>query len=325
MRWRAWITAAAVTASVVTASVKTASPVLALEKIRTAIVSRTVFFMPLWIADQKGFLREEGIDPTIAILDNAEKINAEIASGAAQIAITSPELVMISAYMDGHLHMLASMAQKPPHYIVAKPSIKSLGDLRGARFGALSMFEGTTFLIDDLARAAGLKTGDYSIAAVGGAPTRWKLLQEGKIDAALQPFPLSYESDAAGFSNLGPIADYVPDYEFTVVLAADPWAKANRALVTSYLRALRRGQDFMTSNPDETTAIAARELRTSPALATRALADSARIGIIPDGLSVSDKGLTRVLDTLKRAGFVAAWEPYRRYKFVDDSYLDPSR
>ena len=303
------------------ASIMTASPALALEKIRTAIVSRTVFFMPLWIAAEKGFMREAGIETAIDVLDNAEKINAEVRSGAVQIAISSPEALIVSAYQGGGFRMLASVAQKPPHYIVAKPAIKSLGDLRGAKFGVLSMYEGTTFLVDDLAGAAGLKKGEYTIAAVGGAPTRWKLLQEGKIDAALQPFPLSYESDAAGFTNLGPIADYVPDYEFTVVFAEAAFAKTNAPLVTAYLRALRRGQAFMSADPDETAAIAARELRTTPALAARALADTARIGIIPDGLSVSEKGLARVFSTLQRAGLVAASERFDRTKFVDDSYL----
>ena len=311
-----WIASAALAAGIMTAS-----PALALETLRTAIVSRTVFFMPLWIAAAKGFLREQGIEAAIDVLDNAEKINAEVRSGAAQIAISSPEALIVSAYQGGGFRMLASVAQKPPHYIVAKPTIKTLADLRGAKFGVLSMNEGTTFLVDDLARAAGLKKGEYELAAVGGAPTRWKLLQEGKIDAALQPFPLSYEADAAGFSNLGPIADYVPDYEFTVVFVDAAWAKAHASLVTAYLRALRRGQAFMSANPDETAAIAARELRTTPALAARALADTARIGIIPDGLSVSQKGLARVFSTLQRAGLVAASEPYDRSRFVDNSYL----
>jgi len=46
----------------------------------------------------------------------------------------------------------------------------------------------------------------------------------GKIDAGLQPFPLSYESEDAGFSNLGRIATYVPDYEFTAVFLDPAWA-----------------------------------------------------------------------------------------------------
>jgi hypothetical protein len=77
----------------------------------------------------------------------------------------------------------------------------------------------------------------------------------------------------------------------------------------------------MNSNPEETAAIAVRELRTTPVLAARALADTARIGIIPDGLAVSQKGLARVFTTLQRAGLVAASEAQDRAKFVDDSYL----
>jgi hypothetical protein len=67
------------------------------------------------------------------------------------------------------------------------------------------------------------------------------------------------------------------------------------------------------------------ELRTSPAFAERALADVARIGIIPDGLAVSEKGLARVFSTLQRAGLVATSEQYDRAKFVDDSYLAPAK
>ena len=189
---------------------------------------------------------------------------------------------------------MASVAQKPPHYIIAKPAIKTVADLRGARFGVLSLHEGTTYLVQDLARAIGLKPDEYVIAAVGGAPTRWRLLQEGKIDVGLQPFPLSYELEAAGFSNLGPISRYVPDYEFTAVFLDDAWGKTNRQLVAGFLRALRRGQSYMIAHPDEAAGIVAPQLNTSPANARRALADVIGLAIMPDGLVPSEAGTRRV-------------------------------
>lgn len=235
---------------VVASATLSAAPAFAAH-IKVAIVSRTVFFMPLWVADQKGFLKQEGIDVTIEVVNNAEKINEQVQAGIAQVAISSSEALLIDAQKGGSFRMVASVAQKPPHFIVAKPSIKTLADLRGARFGVLSLHEGTTFLVDDLAKAAGLNKGDYTIDAVGGAPTRWKLLQEGKIDAGLQPFPLSYQSDAAGFTNLGPIAAYVPDYEFTVVFADAKWATANRTTLSGFLRAMVKAQSYMRSHPAE--------------------------------------------------------------------------
>jgi hypothetical protein len=43
--------------------------------IQIALVSRTIFYAPVWMAEQNGYFRDEGIDPRFDIFDNAEKIN----------------------------------------------------------------------------------------------------------------------------------------------------------------------------------------------------------------------------------------------------------
>ncbi|HJY76944.1 MAG TPA: ABC transporter substrate-binding protein [Burkholderiales bacterium] len=289
--------------------------------LRVAIVSRTVFYVPLWLAQDKGYLKDEGIGATVEIFDNAEKIMEDLRSGRSQIAITTPESVVVDAYRGGSLRIIAANAERLPHFIIAKPQIKSLEQLRGARFGVLSLNEGTTYLVHRLAGAIGLKPGEYEVMAVGGAPTRWRLLQEGKIDAGLQPFPLSYEAEAAGFTNFGPISKYVSDYLFTAVGVDTKWAEQNRPLVQGFLRALRRGQDEMGARPGDATAVAARELRTAPALAERALADTARLKILSPDLSVSDAALRSTFETVLGVGLLPAGSVYERARMVDSSYL----
>ncbi len=289
--------------------------------LKIALVSRTVFYAPLWVAEQKGFFKDEGIEAEWEIINNAEKINEELRSGVAQIAISSIEALVSDAFKGGTFRIVASVAQKPPHYIIAKPAIKSIADLRGARFGVLSLHEGTTYLVQDLAKTIGLQPDEYIITAVGGAPTRWKLLQEGKIDVGLQPFPLSYESETAGFSNLGPISKYVPDYEFTAVFLDDAWAKSNRQLVVGFLRALRRGQAYMTAHPDEAANIVAPQLMTTPANARRALGDVIELKIMPHDLVPSEAGLRRVFTTLQGAALVPRDQAFEVARFVDPSYL----
>ena len=65
--------------------------------VRIAIVSRTVFYVPVWIADRLGYFKAEGIEPTIDVYDNAEKINEDLRSGRVQIAISTPESVVVDA------------------------------------------------------------------------------------------------------------------------------------------------------------------------------------------------------------------------------------
>jgi NitT/TauT family transport system substrate-binding protein len=114
---------------------------------------------------------------------------------------------------------------------------------KGKLIGVVSMHEGTTFFMPDIAKKAGLRMDEVRVEAVGGSPTRARLLKERKIDAGMQPYPLSYEAEAQGMSNLGPVADIVPDYQFAAVMVDDGWAGASRATLAAFLKALRRGTD----------------------------------------------------------------------------------
>jgi ABC-type nitrate/sulfonate/bicarbonate transport system substrate-binding protein len=293
--------------------------------INVALVSRTVFYTPVWVAERKGYFKEEGVDAAFQIFDNAEMINEAMHAGRMQIAIASVEALVSDAFKGGKFRIVASVVQRPPHFIIAQPRVKTVQDLRGARFGVLSLHEGTTYFVQDLEKALGWRRGDIVIDAVGGAPTRWKLLREGKIDAGLQPFPLSYESEDAGFSNLGPISKYVPDYEFTAVFLDPAWAAAHRKDVTGFLRALRRGQAAMVADPDGAAAVLVKELSTTPAYARRAVGDALKFKLMPEGLAASEPGMRRVFATLQRAGLVPADAAFDMGRFVDGSYLAAAR
>jgi ABC-type nitrate/sulfonate/bicarbonate transport system substrate-binding protein len=286
-----------------------------------ALVSRTVFNMPLWMAQHKGYLKAENIDATLEILNNAETINADLRSGRAQVALATPESVVLDAYAGGSLRIIGGNAERLPHFIITQPRIRTLQELKGARFGVLSLQEGTTYLVHELARQVGLKPSEYEVLAVGGAPTRWKLLQAGKIDAGLQPFPLSYEAEAAGFNNLGPIAKFVRDYLFTSINVDRSWSEANRETARAFMRALKRGQASIAAEPLEAVAVAAKELNTAPALAQRALEDTAKLQILSQDLSVSEPALAGVFQTLQAAGLLPAEAKFDIQRVVDSSYL----
>lgn len=300
-------------------------PARALDTVNVANVSRTLFSLPLWIGMEKGYFKQERLNVTSRILNNAEFINAQLKAGEVQIAMGTPEAVIIDAYKGGSLRVIAGNAGKLPHFIITKPSIKSLSDLRGANFGVLSDTEGTTYIVQDIAKFAGLGPKDYRMTAVGGAPTRWQLLKEGKIDAGLQPFPLSYEAEAAGFNNLGAAAEIVPEWQFTTINADGNWAKSNRDIVVRFLKALQLGRDFMDAHVDESAAIAARELKTTTELAKRALVDAAKMQILNSRLDVTDPGLRKVFETLKMSGEIDKSAAFDLARFTDLNYLRESR
>jgi NitT/TauT family transport system substrate-binding protein len=289
--------------------------------LRIAVVSRTIFYLPAWTAEKQGFFKAEGIAPKIEVYNAADRILKDLDAGTHQIGITSIENVIAQAYRGGRFRIVAGSAQRPPHFIIAQPEIKSFADIKGKLIGVVSMEEGTTFFVKDIAAKGGFAPGEVRIEAVGGSPARQKLLKEKKIDVGLQPYPLSYEAERDGFTNLGPIADLVPDYQFVSIVVDDTWAKANHAVVAGFLRALKRGADYMFAHPDESAELGAKELNTSVAFAKRALEDTARMDVLARDLAITDKSLRRVFDNVKAAKLIPEDAVYDRSKFVDESYL----
>jgi ABC-type nitrate/sulfonate/bicarbonate transport system substrate-binding protein len=323
MSWRAWSCRIAYAA----AAVVLMTPAIAQSQttLRVPVVSRTVFYLPAWTAEKQGFFKDEGLDVKIEVYDGSEKIFHDLRAGTHQIAIASIESVIAEAYKGGTLRIVAGIAKRPPHFIIAQPEIKTLADLKGKTIGVVSMHEGTTFFVADIAKAGGFALGDVKVEAVGGSPTRARLLKERKIDMGLQPYPLSYEAEAQGFTNLGAMAKLVPDYQFVSVMVDENWASKNRRVLAGFLKALRRGTEYMFAHPDESAELGAKELRTSPAFARRALEDTLSMDIMARDLSLTDASLRRVFSIMQQAGVLGRDLPFEPAKFVDESYLAESR
>ncbi len=295
-------------------------PASAADVVKLAAITRTVFYVPLWVAMHKGFLKDEGLDVQVTFFDNAGRTADMLRTGEMQFVLRSPEAAIMDAYRGGSLRVIAGGVSRLPHFVIAQPRIKTLADLRGANFGVLAEKEGTTYIVQDIAKAAGLGPDDYKISVVGGSPTRWRLLKEGKIDVGLQPIPNSYEAEAAGFTNLGSAIKFVPDWQFTCVNVDQNWAEQNRAVVVRFLRGLQRGRDYMRTSPTESAAIAAEELRTQVPLAVRMLGDVEKYGMLDQDTALNVPGLRRIFETLQKSGDIGADQSFDLNTFVDFSY-----
>ena len=289
--------------------------------LRVAIISRTVFYAPLWAAQAQHLFRQQGLLVEITVFDNAERITQGLREGQIDIAISTPESVMVDAYNHGPLRMVAGNAEKLPHQIIARPNIQSKKDLKGARFGVLSLKEGTAYLVKRYAESVGLQPHEYSVVAVGGAPTRWKRLQEASIDVGFQPFPLSYVAEEAGYKNLGAIASLVPDWLFTSINVHQQWAQHNGDALRQLLKVMLSAQKQLAAQQQALTPMLAHELQTSAAFASRAIEQALRLQMFAPQLRVHEAAAKAVFAGLLDTGQIAQHTGFRLETFFDPSYL----
>src|SRR5262245_3003283 len=149
----------------------------AADAVNVATPSRVIFAIPFWIAERKGYFKDENIASAPEVGPNGRDITQRLLSGASQFSIVGPDAVLIDATKGGPLRIVAGIVRKPPLFLIAKPSIRTFADLRGANIGVLSLTEGSSKLLVKMARAEGLSAEDLKITPVGGAPARHTLLK----------------------------------------------------------------------------------------------------------------------------------------------------
>ncbi|MDR3591075.1 MAG: ABC transporter substrate-binding protein [Negativicutes bacterium] len=294
--------------------------------LRIGFVSRTFYRAPVWCGLELGLFAAAGLELELVILDSTAGATEGLKSGSLELAIATTEGVMEDVDNRGDLRIIAGNSSRMSHYLIAQPRFTSIEELRGAVIGVASVTEGTTFQVRDILARHGLEPGDYELRAAGGAQTRARLLEEGRIDAALQSIPWNYVAEDAGLSTLADVNDYVPSYQFTAINTNLRWAQKNRPVTVAFLRVMRQATEWLFANPDLAAPIIARELGIKTEYALRACSDFSRRGIMPTDLSVSAPGLAAAYTAVLTARGEAppAGQTPDTSRFVDLSFWQES-
>ena len=214
------------------------------------IVGGIGLHIPSYIAMDKGFFKEEGLDARWIELQGRPMITAgltgnldfvPIPSGGANAVLTA----------GAPLKYIVNQSLKPQYIIVAKAEIKKVEDLKGktlgyARVGAADYDEGAT----TLDRFFNMKVGrDYKVIQFQGEPERMAALANGDIAAALVSVPRAYQAREAGFNVLLRTGDYLPRAG-GAFWCTEAFFQKNPDTVKRFIRAIAKGVMYYRDNKE---------------------------------------------------------------------------
>ena len=106
-----------------------------LKTIKVAEVAHTIFYAPQYVAIEKGFFKEQGLDVKLLLTPGADKVTAAVISKDADIGFSGSEAT-IYVYNGGekdYLKTFAQATQKDGSFIVSREKIDNftLNDLKG--------------------------------------------------------------------------------------------------------------------------------------------------------------------------------------------------
>ena len=229
------------------------------DKLIVSEVTHSVFYAPWYVAIEKGYFKEEGLNIEVVLTPGADKVAASVLSNEAHIGFSGPEAaIYIYNNSKEKLITFASLTKKDGQFIVGDCSLKnnfSLKDLKGKSILAgrnagmpLMMFEyalkneninKNDINIDTSVEFAGL-TGAY-------------IAKQGDFVNLFEPNATILENQKIGcvLSSLGNLSGNVP---YTTFYAKEDFVNKNKTILKKFNKALNKGLDYVHNNPSKETA-----------------------------------------------------------------------
>jgi ABC-type nitrate/sulfonate/bicarbonate transport system substrate-binding protein len=269
--------------------------VLPAERVVMASLSAGLFEFPVVVSTLRGYFRDEGLEVVKVQMQPQVAVMALVA-GDVDYSLSWGSSLR-AALTGVPLRVVAGIASKPLHVLMARPDIQSGKDLKDKRIGVDS-FAGT---MEYLARVAAKHYGldpdrDIKILITGSSPTRVAALKAKSIDATPIDIAFAVKAEDEGLKRIVNLADIV-DLPISGLAVLEKKLATDRAQVKRVLRALLKGTRFMKENRQETVKMMADFLGVKPAQAARAYDVSIR-SFTDDGM-ISDKGLSLNVELTK--------------------------
>jgi NitT/TauT family transport system substrate-binding protein len=235
------------------------------ERVRLGLPSRSMGYLPLFVALNRGFFRDENIDLDLPLMLPNIAHNA-LLSGEIDYHGLADSALRLAA-KGAPIKTIFFGTTLPNYFVVAKPQIKTVADLKGKYIG-VSRFGGTT---DLAARIALQKNGldpqkDVVLIMIGLANTRNAALTAGSIDATIANPPDNAVLKQKGYRELLFLGDAI-EFPSNGFATTDRRLSEHRDQVKRLLRALYRGLQFAREHASETIKIIESEYNLDPALA----------------------------------------------------------
>jgi ABC-type nitrate/sulfonate/bicarbonate transport system substrate-binding protein len=204
--------------------------------------------IPSYIAMDKGFFKEEGLDARWVVLGGTAMIRAGLSNNLDFVPIPSGGA---QAVLKGgaKIRYVVNQSLRPLYVFVARPEITRPEDLKGktigfARPGAADYDEGVTVL----SRFFNMQLGkDYKVISLPGDPERIGALLNKDIDAAMVSAPQAVRALQAGMKVVIRTGDHLPRVGGCFWVTEDYFAK-NQDAVKKFIRAIAKGVTYFRDN-----------------------------------------------------------------------------
>src|SRR3954471_7714929 len=228
----------------------------------------TVADGPQYLAAERGYFREEGLEVSFENFGSTADMTAPLASGELDLGSGSATAGLVNAVARGiGIKLVADRGQYTRGHSYAALVVRkgldgqvgSLRDLKGRRVAVPSPFSPAEIQLDVGLKALGLSTTDLDMTILP-YPDQVAALGNGAIDATVMLEPLVTRAVQTGVGvRLKGVDELYPDYQAAEILYGPVFAQAKAAAaqrwMVAYLRGIREFNAAFEQGQDKTAVV----------------------------------------------------------------------
>ena len=219
--------------------------------------STWVGYGPLYIARDKGFFKENGVDVDLVIMeDPKERFPTLMADRIQMIASTVDTALLYMKQPDDYKYIVAIDDSNGGDGIVANKDIKTIADLKGKQ---VAVNEGSVseFYLNVLLQKAGLNESDLNVVNMTAADAGTAFVSK-QVDAAVTWEPWLSRGKATDFGHLLVDSSTTPGLITDAIIVKTSWLKDHRKEAAAIVKSWNEAVAYYRAHPDESIEIMAK-------------------------------------------------------------------
>ncbi|MBM4263794.1 MAG: ABC transporter substrate-binding protein [Deltaproteobacteria bacterium] len=239
-----------------------AKPSLAQDKMRIAWAGSTPSNTPIWVADQKGFFKKNGLSAEVINISASTIVIQALLTGEVD-SIVAPSATLVTSKMAGaDTVMVSTNLPLFIDHIVSTGDITSVEQLKGKTGGVNRLGTTSDMTLRLALRRLGVDPDkDTKIIATGENPQRLAALARNLTQFTLLGEPLVREAEKLGFRDLYDIGQLRIQYHVNSIVTREKTVKERRPLVQKVVRSFTEALHYIKTNKEDTKALIAKSLK----------------------------------------------------------------
>jgi len=214
--------------------------------------SVTSVFLPFWIGNESGFYKKEGLDAQLIYIASSTTMAQAMFARQVAISTVNSGSVVSSGLQGGDLVLMGAVINTAAFYIMARPEITGVQDLKGKRIGITRLGSSSDFAIREYLKKNQLQIGrDVNLMQAGGMPELAAALSNGSISAAPLSAPSSYVAEQRGNRVIANLAHEGIYFVIAGLTTTRRFLREQRSEAKAFLRGFGRATYFMFEQRDQ--------------------------------------------------------------------------